>query len=182
MYFTSIATCFELPLFILRQFTSNNRMYRKHRWICPYTVDIHIIWTSSAHTATTNRLIYTICPYTLDIHIMWTSSVHTATTNRLIYTIGPYTVDIHIIWTSSAHSYYELLDIYNFKDYNFKLFICVYVYTLLWYKFPEDDPKYVETCRSLSALYVHVFILIPVHLLVLFIKEPCFWYCVHLTT
>ena len=38
-------------------------------------------------------------------------------------------------------------------------------------KFPGDDPKEIEMCRSLSGLYVQAFILIPVHLLVSFFKN-----------
>jgi len=40
------------------------------------------------------------------------------------------------------------------------------VYTFLFdVRLPENDLKKTETCRSVSGLYVKVYILIPVHLL-----------------
>ena len=40
-------------------------IYRKNRQIGPYNLDIHTIWTSSAHTATTNLLTYTFLRTTI---------------------------------------------------------------------------------------------------------------------
>ena len=50
---------------------------------------------------------------------------------------------------------------------------------------PEDDPKKIEICRSISGLYVKVYILMLVHLLILPITQKFIQYSrvhIHLFT
>ena len=49
------------------------------------------------------------------------------------------------------------------------MYVCVCLFDV---NFPEDDVKEVETCRSISGLYVRVYIVILVRLLALSIKLP----------
>jgi hypothetical protein len=65
-------------------------------------------------------------------------------------------------------TYNEFYNTYSFYGLNFNLSENSSVlYTLVSYKTPENDLKKIETCWRLSGLYVKVYILIPVHFLVL---------------
>jgi len=69
-----------------------------------------------------------------------------------------------------------------FKDWNFNLFdnssVFYTTYALVWWKPPpaEDDSKKIEICRSISGLYVKVYIFMLVHLLILPITQKCIQY------
>ena len=68
---------------------------------------------------------------------------------------------MNILHTSSTlYFYYEFYDIQNFKGKKkINLFdnSCVLCISLLDVKLPEDDPKKIETSRSISGLYVEVY-------------------------
>jgi hypothetical protein len=69
---------------------------------------------------------------------------------------------VHIMWTNSAHTHIFLKPQVStvFKNYNdFNLFTnsCLFYVSLFGVKFPGDDLKKIETCRSISELYVKVY-------------------------